>query len=58
MNDTFHEPGGPIFLMLGGSEEVNPVWLLEGAWTQYAKTYKALLVMLEHRFYGKSQPLT
>lgn len=56
INDTFHKPGGPIFLMLGGEAEANPVWMIEGAWVHYAQMYDAIMVMLEHRFYGKSQP--
>ena len=57
MNGTFHKPGGPIFLILGGEAAADPIWLLEGAWIQYAQMYNALLVMLEHRYYGESQPL-
>ena len=57
MNETFFKPGGPIFLMLGGAGEADPMWMVEGAWVEYAKGYNAMLVMLEHRFYGYSQPL-
>ena len=57
MNDTFHTPGGPIFLMLSGEAEASPIWMVEGAWIRYAQMYDAMLVLLEHRFYGFSQPL-
>ena len=56
INDEFHKPGGPVFLMIGGEGEASALWLVEGAWVEYAKQYNALLFQLEHRFYGKSHP--
>ncbi|XP_061194515.1 putative serine protease F56F10.1 [Saccostrea echinata] len=56
VNDTFYEPGGPIFVMIGGEGTANPAWMLQGTWIEYAKTYKAICFLLEHRFYGKSHP--
>ena len=56
VNDTFHKPGGPVFLMIGGEGEASAMWLVEGAWIEYAKQYNALCLQLEHRFYGKSHP--
>lgn len=43
--------------MLGGEEAANPLWLADGAWTQYADVHGAFMVLLEHRYYGKSQPV-
>lgn len=58
MNNEFHKQDGPLFIMLGGESEANPVWLQDGAWIQYAREHWAMLVMLEHRYYGKSQPVS
>uniref|UniRef100_A0A1B6MS95 Serine protease K12H4.7 n=1 Tax=Graphocephala atropunctata TaxID=36148 RepID=A0A1B6MS95_9HEMI len=52
----YHVSGGPVFLMIGGEGEASPKWMVEGAWVDYAKKYKALMFQLEHRFYGKSHP--
>ncbi|KAK3589949.1 hypothetical protein CHS0354_034971 [Potamilus streckersoni] len=56
VNDAFFKPGGPIFLLIGGEASADPLWLLDGAMVEYAKTFNAFCVLLEHRFYGKSQP--
>ena len=56
VNDSFYEPGGPIFLMIGGEGPANPIWMVEGSWMDYAKEHKALCFQLEHRFYGESHP--
>ncbi|CAF0704571.1 unnamed protein product [Brachionus calyciflorus] len=57
VNDEFFErESGPVFLMIGGEGEENPIWMKKGNWVVLAQKYNALLVMLEHRFYGKSRP--
>lgn len=56
-NSTFWKPGGPVFIMIGGEGEANPVWVVEGTMMQYAKQLGAFAFLLEHRFYGKSHPL-
>ena len=57
VNDTFYQPGGPIFIMIGGEGTANPIWNVEGQWvTRYASMYKATCVQLEHRYYGESHP--
>lgn len=55
-NSTFHRPGGPVFLMVGGEGEASPVWMVAGQWMEYARQHGALCFLLEHRFYGKSRP--
>nr|XP_033815340.1 putative serine protease K12H4.7 isoform X1 [Geotrypetes seraphini] len=55
INDTFYD-GGPVFLMIGGEGPANPAWMVSGTWLTYAEKLKALCLMLEHRFYGKSHP--
>lgn len=56
INDKFYKKGGPVFLMIGGEGEATEKWMNEGAWIQYAKTFGAFCIQLEHRFYGKSHP--
>ena len=56
VNDQYFRQNGPVFIMIGGEGEENPIWMTNGAWTDYAKKYGALCVLLEHRFYGKSHP--
>ncbi|XP_071951761.1 putative serine protease F56F10.1 [Antedon mediterranea] len=56
VNDTFFKEGGPVFLMIGGEGKANAAWMITGTWIEFAKTYNALCLMLEHRFYGDSHP--
>ncbi|XP_063298534.1 putative serine protease K12H4.7 isoform X1 [Pelobates fuscus] len=56
VNDTFVQPGGPVFLMIGGEGEANPTWMQYGSWLTYAQKLGAFCLLLEHRFYGESQP--
>lgn len=60
VNDKFYTKSkndAPVFLQLGGEGEANPVWLKEGqVATNYGPHFKALLLLLEHRYYGKSFP--
>lgn len=55
-NKDYYEPGGPVFLMIGGEGGSTAEWMVKGAWIHYAKEHKALCFQLEHRFYGKSHP--
>ena len=50
VSNKFYKPGGPAFLMIGGEGRANPVWMAQGAWTDYAKEFGAKLFMLEHRY--------
>lgn len=56
VNEEFFDGTGPVFIMIGGEGEENPIWMKNGQWINFAKQYKALCVMLEHRYYGKSRP--
>lgn len=49
-------PGSPVFLMIGGEGEATADWMVQGAWWHYAREHKALMLQLEHRYYGKSRP--
>lgn len=56
INAEHFDGSGPVFIMIGGEGEENPIWMNHGQWINFAKQYKALCVMLEHRYYGKSRP--
>lgn len=43
--------------MIGGEGEATAEWMVEGAWIEYARHYRALCFQLEHRYYGKSHPM-
>ena len=56
VNWRYYQPGGPTLLMIGGEGEANPEWLEAGSWLSSAREEGAAMVLLEHRYYGKSQP--
>eukprot|EP01013_Petalomonas_cantuscygni_P018012 TRINITY_DN35320_c0_g1_i1.p1 TRINITY_DN35320_c0_g1~~TRINITY_DN35320_c0_g1_i1.p1 ORF type:complete len:513 (-),score=82.62 TRINITY_DN35320_c0_g1_i1:265-1803(-) len=58
VNDTFYDParGGPVFFELGGEGAISAGYVVGSQMSIYASHENALLVALEHRFYGKSQP--
>ncbi|XP_064615580.1 thymus-specific serine protease-like [Liolophura sinensis] len=56
ISEEHYTKGGPIFLMLGGEREANPAWLQNGQWVRQALQHKAMLIYLEHRYYGQSRP--
>lgn len=56
VNDTFHKPGGPIFLQIGGEGPASPKWMIQGEWIELAKIFNAYCIQIEHRFYGESHP--
>ena len=55
-NGTSWKQGRPVFIMIGGEGEANPIWMVEGAWIKWAQEFGAFTFMLEHRFYGQSYP--
>lgn len=55
-NTQFYKPGGPVFLMINSEGAAVSGWLIHGQWYKYAKQNNALMFLLEHRFYGASQP--
>lgn len=54
--DKFHKPGGPIFFYFGNEGGIEDFYNNSGAMFQYGPSFDALLVFLEHRYYGTSQP--
>ncbi|XP_078380206.1 putative serine protease K12H4.7 [Oculina patagonica] len=56
-NDSFYKkPDGPVFVMIGGEGEANPIWLTVGDMVKNAELFGAFTFLLEHRFYGESRP--
>ena len=56
-NAASFKSNGPVFLMVGGEASLSPRWLSIGSMVEYAQANGALMLSLEHRFYGKSHPL-
>ncbi|CEF64504.1 Peptidase S28 family-containing protein [Strongyloides ratti] len=57
-NKQWYRAGGPVFLMLGGEAAESPAWVERGdfEWTKLAQHHKAMVFLLEHRYYGNSRP--
>jgi len=56
MNLKYYKHGGPIFLNIGGEEEISHDWMTSGSWIEYAQKCNATCFQLEHRYYGRSHP--
>ncbi|KAF3039784.1 hypothetical protein E8E12_009009 [Didymella heteroderae] len=58
-DDTYYEPGGPVFVLLGGETDGagRLPFLQKGIVHQVIKATKGLGVILEHRYYGTSFPV-
>nr|XP_010584662.1 putative serine protease K12H4.7 [Loxodonta africana] len=57
INDIFYKPGGPVFLFIKGENAASRQMVTgNNTWTTYAERLGALCLLLEHRFYGHSQP--
>lgn len=39
VNDEFFQGNGPVFLMIGGEGEENPIWMKNGQWINYAQKF-------------------
>eukprot|EP00042_Codosiga_hollandica_P044248 m.432026 g.432026 ORF g.432026 m.432026 type:complete len:496 (-) comp56745_c1_seq1:122-1609(-) len=58
VNASFYQAGGPLFIMIGGEGPADATWIaIDTAIMLYAQLYKALVVQVEHRFYGETHPL-
>lgn len=47
---------GPVFLIIGDQMEASELMITNTQVTKYARTYNALVVLVEHRYYGQSIP--
>eukprot|EP00013_Stygamoeba_regulata_P026716 CAMPEP_0177651036 /NCGR_PEP_ID=MMETSP0447-20121125/12298_1 /TAXON_ID=0 /ORGANISM="Stygamoeba regulata, Strain BSH-02190019" /LENGTH=490 /DNA_ID=CAMNT_0019154019 /DNA_START=38 /DNA_END=1511 /DNA_ORIENTATION=+ len=57
VNAAHHKPGGPVFFMLGQEGPSNPLDVMVGLQSELAPRYGAMVVELEHRYYGESSPV-
>ncbi|CAH2102190.1 unnamed protein product [Euphydryas editha] len=55
-NFKFWKINGPIYLFLGGENEVSPLWLRGGLMYELAKETEGAMFISEHRYYGASKP--
>ncbi|KAJ3437609.1 serine protease [Anaeramoeba flamelloides] len=58
VNDTYYQKGGPILLFLGGEGPLSSLWVKEGLVLNLARQFNGMVVALEHRYYGQSQPFS
>lgn len=56
VNAQWYTPGSPIFLYIGGEGRLSPRSVASGLAAKLAEEHNALLLSLEHRFYGESVP--
>eukprot|EP00961_Rhodomonas_salina_P002864 39158-Rhodomonas_salina.3 len=62
VNASFYEPGGPVFLCVGGEgPALSPQVVVTGElhcalMVKLAQEHGALILALEHRYYGESIP--
>eukprot|EP01128_Nolandella_sp_AFSM9_P007563 TRINITY_DN4186_c0_g1_i1.p1 TRINITY_DN4186_c0_g1~~TRINITY_DN4186_c0_g1_i1.p1 ORF type:complete len:482 (-),score=127.98 TRINITY_DN4186_c0_g1_i1:183-1502(-) len=58
VNDTFFNGTGPIFFQIGGEGAISPGYVTSLEFVNYGMKSNALLVALEHRFFGQSHPFS
>ncbi|KAJ8951298.1 hypothetical protein NQ318_008202 [Aromia moschata] len=59
VNDAYmSDEKNVVFLYIGGESQASSYWMSNGAWIEFAETHGALLFMLEHRYFGESQPFS
>lgn len=56
VNGSTFGVNGPVFLMIGGEGPLSAFWVAVGSMVEYAEKNKALVLALEHRYYGASHP--
>lgn len=56
-NSTFHKKRGPVFFMLGQEGPSSPSDVDHGLANYLAQEFGALVVELEHRYYGKGESM-
>lgn len=56
MNGQFFQPGGPLYVFLGGEWPITPYRLLSSLMVDSARDMDGYMFYLEHRFYGQSFP--
>ncbi|XP_053670459.1 putative serine protease K12H4.7 [Anopheles nili] len=56
-NDEFYQPGGPIFIFVGGNFPLTTYYIEHGLFHEIAARDHAWLFTNEHRYYGTSTPV-
>ncbi|KAJ2719524.1 hypothetical protein GGI07_005159 [Coemansia sp. Benny D115] len=56
-NATYYKPGGPIIIVTPGESNIKPYYTDGSYFNQVAKETNGLVVAVEHRFYGDSNPM-
>ena len=59
MNDVYFNPNRSrpiVFLRIGGENEALETDVTTGSMVALARKHRALLLVLEHRYYGQSRP--
>ncbi|XP_058128883.1 putative serine protease K12H4.7 [Anopheles ziemanni] len=57
-NDEFYQPGGPIFIFVGGNTALSTYYITHGLLYDTAARDHAWLFTNEHRYYGTSTPVS
>lgn len=59
VRDDFFKKGGPVFLYIGGEESLNGSIVMSSnmTWEALARKHSALMLALEHRYYGPDSAL-
>ncbi|KAJ1957131.1 hypothetical protein GGI12_005110 [Dipsacomyces acuminosporus] len=58
LNGDNYVPGGPVYLLNSGEGAASPYWVSAGETYNLANATKGLLIMMEHRYYGESYPVS
>ncbi|CEO96568.1 hypothetical protein PBRA_005177 [Plasmodiophora brassicae] len=59
INATFFDAtSGPVFVYIGGESPISPLDVVLGHHVELAEQHNALVIAVEHRYYGKSWPTT
>jgi hypothetical protein len=56
VNENVYRENGPIFIFVGGSEEITEEFIVSGNIFEVAQSQGGVLIALEHRFFGQSRP--
>lgn len=56
MNGEFFQPGGPMYVFLGGEWNIEVLRLEDSLMREMARENEGYIFYLEHRFYGESFP--
>jgi Serine carboxypeptidase S28 len=55
-NDEYFQPGGPLFVFVGGEYGISPGWVTGGHTVDMAREMNGYIFYVEHRFYGRTRP--